>query len=99
MSGRGFGAAMSAEAEAGGSQNTASFSAALFRQQFAQVASVIAGSQRDSGDATPCQIYSTTGRVSGRWPPRATAALDAFLSVKREGRAKTYAGEFFVIHF
>ena len=31
-------------------------------------------------------------RVRGRWPPRATAALRAFLSVQRTGKAVDYDG-------
>ena len=30
------------------------------------------------------------GRVQNRWPPRATAALDAFLNVASEGQAIGY---------
>jgi len=29
-------------------------------------------------------------RVQGRWPPRAVAALDAFLKVSREGQSLDY---------
>lgn len=35
---------------------------------------------------------SALDRVKGRWPPRATAALDAFLSVSNSGVAKGYDG-------
>ena len=44
-------------------------------------------------DDTPCAMYRNVGIVAPRWPPRCTAALDAFLKVRREGDAKDYDGE------
>ena len=105
-SGRGFGAASSAEdARADGA---AAYAARLFEQQMAQQAAVVSGvidgdgSRRDGRDAgggmdaagrrrptaddTPCAMYRNVGIVAPRWPPRCTAALDAFLKVRREGR-------------
>ena len=112
-SGRGFGAASSAEdARADGA---AAYAARLFEQQMAQQAAVVSGvidgdgSRRDGRDAgggmdatgrrrptaddTPCAMYRNVGIVAPRWPPRCTAALDAFLKVRREGDAKDYDGE------
>ena len=112
-SGRGFGAASSAEdARADGA---AAYAARLFEQQMAQQAAVVSGvidgdgSRRDGRDAgggmdaagrrrptaddTPCAMYRNVGIVAPRWPPRCTAALDAFLKVRREGEAKDYDGE------
>eukprot|EP00191_Tetraselmis_sp_GSL018_P009548 CAMPEP_0177602354 /NCGR_PEP_ID=MMETSP0419_2-20121207/14812_1 /TAXON_ID=582737 /ORGANISM="Tetraselmis sp., Strain GSL018" /LENGTH=248 /DNA_ID=CAMNT_0019095809 /DNA_START=147 /DNA_END=893 /DNA_ORIENTATION=- len=42
------------------------------------------------------EIYSratAVSRVQARWPPRCTAALQAFLSLKREGYARDYDGQ------
>ena len=44
------------------------------------------------GGDTPCAMYSTTRTVAARWPPRCTAALDAFLKVARVGEALDYDG-------
>ena len=48
---------------------------------------------RPSADNTPCAMYADTNIVAPRWPPRCTAALDAFLAVRRTGRALDYDGE------
>lgn len=91
-SGRGFGAQESAERPGEDDPTGLSYSARLFTQQAAQISGVISGRVRDSGDATPCALYASTARVAGRWPPRATAALDAFLRVSRRGEAVGYDG-------
>ena len=44
------------------------------------------------GDTPSCALYSTTETVAARWPPRCTAALDAFLKVRRVGEALDYDG-------
>ena len=36
----------------------------------------------DMDDRTPCKLYSSIDIVAPRWPPRCTAALDAFLNLK-----------------
>jgi hypothetical protein len=115
-SGRGFGAAASAEdARADG---RAAYAARLLEQQLAQQAAVVAGvissdgarrDGRESGgaargdaagvlsraaaDDTPCALYASTKIVAPRWPPRCTAALDAFLKVSRVGEAMDYDGK------
>ncbi len=91
-SGRGFGASRSAEAQPGESSSSVAYSARLLQQQFAQIQGVVTGRVRDDGSSTPCKLYSDTRRVAARWPPRATAALDAFLRVSREGSARDYDG-------
>ena len=48
---------------------------------------------RPSADNTPCAMYADTKIVAPRWPPRCTAALDAFLGVRRTGKALDYDGE------
>lgn len=106
-SGRGFGAARSAE-EARGDGSVA-YAARLFEQQLAQQAAVVTGTVGADGsrtdgregfgsvgggaDDTPCAMYRTTATVAPRWPPRCTAALDAFLKVQRVGAAQDYDGE------
>lgn len=37
----------------------------------------------DADTLEPCQKYKSTSTVQPRWPPRATAALSAFLNVSR----------------
>jgi hypothetical protein len=37
-------------------------------------------------------MYRMTATVAARWPPRCTAALDAFLKVSRVGEALDYNG-------
>lgn len=47
-------------------------------------------------DGVGGMLYSrlaAVSRVKGRWPPRATAALDAFLGVSRSGIAMGYDGK------
>jgi len=92
-SGRGFGANRSAEPQPGESTSQVAYSARLLQQQLALVTGVVAGTTRDNGSDTPCRLYSDTSRVQARWPPRATAALDAFLRLKREGSAIDYDGK------
>jgi tetratricopeptide (TPR) repeat protein len=90
-SGRGFGGPTSAERPGEPSSGVA-YSARLLQQQFAQVSAVATGRVRDNGDNTPCALYASTARVAARWPPRATAALDAFLRLRRDGDARDYDG-------
>jgi hypothetical protein len=48
-----------------------------------------------SADGLGGMLYNklnAVDRVKSRWPPRPTAALDAFLSVSRSGVAKGYDG-------
>ncbi|KAK3265962.1 hypothetical protein CYMTET_25388 [Cymbomonas tetramitiformis] len=45
------------------------------------------------GDGLGAALYSSVDRVKGRWPPRATAALAAFLALERTGEAMDYDGE------
>ena len=92
-SGRGFGARESAERPGEDDPTGLNYSARLFAQQAAQISGVIAGRVRDNGDSTPCALYKSTARVAGRWPPRAAAALDAFLRLSREGAARGYDGQ------
>ena len=54
---------------------------------------VVTSSSRTASNNTPCSMYASTQIVAPRWPPRCTAALDAFLSVKRTGNALDYDGE------
>lgn len=105
-SGRGFGGPRSAEAQPGEDASSAAFAARLLTQQFAQQAAVVTdlykkgggvgggggGTRAGDGDDTPCRLYADPARVAGRWPPRATAALDAFRKVARAGRARGYDG-------
>ena len=44
------------------------------------------------GENAPCRMYESTAIVAPRWPPRCTAALDAFLKVARVGEALDYDG-------
>ena len=99
-SGRGFGASNSAEdARKGGD---VAYAARLLEQQVAQQAAVVTGklntdgARKDGrdvgGDDTPCALYKSTAIVAPRWPPRCTAALDAFLKVTRVGEALDYDG-------
>jgi tetratricopeptide (TPR) repeat protein len=90
--GRGFGAPRSAEeARADGKL---AFAGRLLSQQLAQQAGAMGVLPvRDSRDDTPCRLYRDLSTVEPRWPPRATAALDAFLRVSREGSATGYGGE------
>lgn len=47
-------------------------------------------------DGLGAEIYSresAVARVRNRWPPRCTAALDAFVSLSRTGHAADYNGE------
>ena len=112
-SGRGFGAAVSAESkrtETGGV--TPAYARELLEQQLKQQAAVVNGVVRGDGtradgresgsrdafggwptaDETPCALYADTKIVAPRWPPRCTAALDAFLGLRRTGNALDYDG-------
>ena len=96
-SGRGFGASRSAEegrSDDGGAADDLSYAGRLLGQQVQQQLGVIGVVPvRDNGDDTPCRLYKNVATVSARWPPRATAALDAFLRVSRKGSATGYDGE------
>jgi hypothetical protein len=49
-----------------------------------------------SADGLGAFLYSKTNaldRIKGRWPPRPTAALDAYLGLGRTGVAKNYSGK------
>lgn len=49
-----------------------------------------------SGGGLGAALYgrsSAVARVRNRWPPRATAALGAFLSLSETGRAEGYDGK------
>jgi hypothetical protein len=112
-SGRGFGAAASAEAARGADGSaTPAYAKELLEQQLKQQAAVVSGVVRSDGarrdgresgalgaggrpsaDNPPCALYADTNIVAPRWPPRCTAALDAFLAVRRTGRALDYDGE------
>ena len=50
-------------------------------------------SSKPAADDTPCALYASTKIVAPRWPPRCTAALDAFLKVSRVGEAMDYDGK------
>ncbi|ABO94537.1 predicted protein [Ostreococcus lucimarinus CCE9901] len=52
-----------------------------------------------AGLDTPCRLYKTTDTVANRWPPRATAALDAFLRVRGDGQALDYDGRVKTFNF
>ena len=90
-SGRGFGAKESAESKR--DEGALAYSATLLSQQFAQIGAELTGGVKEAGLDTPCRLYKTTDVVANRWPPRATAALDAFLRVRRDGQALDYDGE------
>lgn len=94
--GRGFGARRSAEegrSEDGGAADELSYASRLLGQQVEQQLGVLGVLPvRDNGDDTPCRLYKDIGTVSPRWPPRATAALDAFLHLSRKGTATDYDG-------
>lgn len=90
-SGRGFGAKESAESKR--DDGALAYSATLLSQQFAQIGAELTGGVKEAGLDTPCRLYKSTDVVANRWPPRATAALDAFLRVRRDGQALDYDGE------
>ena len=96
-SGRGFGASRSAEdgrSAEGGAADDISYAGRLLGQQVQQQLGVVGMVPvRDNGDDTPCRLYRDVVTVSPRWPPRATAALDAFLKVARKGSATGYDGQ------
>ena len=90
-SGRGFGQSESAESVR--SFGDVAYASKLLEQQFKQQLDIAAGKTEDElGNDTPCQLYKTTDTVAGRWPPRPTAALDAYLRVKSVGQALDYDG-------
>jgi tetratricopeptide (TPR) repeat protein len=92
-SGRGFGAKRSAE-DVRGDDPTSDlrYASTLLSQQFAQQFAELTGGVKEAGLDTPCRLYKTTDTVANRWPPRATAALDAFLRVRNYGEALDYDG-------
>lgn len=56
----------------------------------------------DAEDGLGSELYGRSQvreRVKGRWPPRATAALDAYLLLKRSGSATDYDGDIQVFEF
>jgi len=58
------------------------------------------GIKRPVRAGAACELYAQgTGIVSGRWPPRAIAALDAFLKVSREGAGVGYDGQTTIFDF
>ena len=90
-SGRGFGQSESAEGVR--SFGDVAYASKLLEQQLKQQLDIAAGVTEDElGNDTPCQLYKTTDTVAGRWPPRPTAALDAYLRVKDVGQALDYDG-------
>ena len=90
-SGRGFGQSESAESVR--SFGDVAYASKLLEQQVKQQLNIAAGVDEDDlGDDTPCQLYKTTDTVAGRWPPRPTAALDAYLRVTSVGQALGYDG-------
>jgi sugar/nucleoside kinase (ribokinase family)/Tfp pilus assembly protein PilF len=93
-SGRGFGQKDSAEGVR--SFGDVAYASKLLEQQLKQQLDIAAGiNEGDAqfGNDTPCALYRTTDTVAGRWPPRVTAALDAYLRVKRTGQALDYDGK------
>lgn len=90
-SGRGFGAQRSAEEKRDAGALAYGFE--LFTQSAAQIVAELDGGVKEAGLDTPCRLYKTTDVVANRWPPRCTAALDAFLRVRRDGQALDYDGE------
>jgi len=97
-SSRGFGAASSAEGARGDGE--LAYAGRLLEQQLRQQLGAVGALRvRDSGDDTPCRLYQDVATVRGRWPPRASAALDAFLRLSRVGSARGYDGEELVYVF
>ena len=93
-SGRGFGAKTSAEDVRGDDPaSDLRYASTLLSQQFAQQFAELTGGVKEAGLDTPCRLYKTTDTVANRWPPRATAALDAFLRVQNYGEALDYDGQ------
>mmetsp|Transcript_24796 Transcript_24796/g.47008 ORF Transcript_24796/g.47008 Transcript_24796/m.47008 type:complete len:358 (+) Transcript_24796:62-1135(+) len=45
------------------------------------------------GSGLGAAMYSSTDRVKARWPPRCTAALEAYFHLEREAEARDYNGE------
>jgi hypothetical protein len=43
--------------------------------------------------ASGAAMYSSTDRVRARWPPRCTAALEAFFQLERQAEALDYDGQ------
>lgn len=89
-SGRGFGAKRSAEDVR--DDGAIAYGVELFKQSTNQIVAELDGGVKDAGLDTPCRLYKSTDVVANRWPPRATAALDAFLRVRRDGQALDYDG-------
>merc|ERR1719506_18523 len=57
------------------------------------------GSGRGLVSGTLCGLYESPAAVSNRWPPRCTAAFDAFLKVSRSGVAADYDGSRIEVQF
>ena len=57
------------------------------------------GSGRELVSGTLCGLYESPAAVSNRWPPRCTAAFDAFLKVSRSGVAADYDGSRIEVQF
>ena len=57
------------------------------------------GSGRELVSGTLCGLYESPAAVANRWPPRCTAAFDAFLKVSRSGVAADYDGSQIEVHF
>ena len=89
-SGRGFGAKRSAEDVR--DDGAIAYGVELFKQSTNQIVAELDGGVKDAGLDTPCRLYKSTDVVANRWPPRATAAIDAFLRVRRDGQALDYDG-------
>ena len=96
-SGRGFGAKRSAEEKRDAGAIAYGFE--LFTQSANQIVAELDGGVKDAGLDTPCRLYKTTDTVANRWPPRATAALDAFLRVRGDGQALDYDGRVKTFNF
>ena len=57
------------------------------------------GSGRELVSGTLCGLYESPAAVANRWPPRCTAAFDAFLKVSRSGVAADYDGSQIEVQF
>lgn len=57
---------------------------------------------QNADDGVGAELYGKSeaiDRVKGRWPPRPTAALDAYLKLKRSGSAEDYDGSVVTYNF
>jgi len=48
---------------------------------------------KNLGGGLGAALYDSTNRVKARWPPRCTAALEAFLALERSAKALDYDGQ------